>query len=87
MFLIFAFEGAVTSQVSAMKHTNSSKVFYIAAATLVSKPPVYLETSDRVNVGKGVVRAFSVWLIMEGAVAKPMRIVVVSHLPEMLDST
>ena len=49
MFLIFAFEGDVTSQVSALKDTSSPKVFYIAAATLVSVSPVFLKTKDRVS--------------------------------------
>ena len=37
VFLLFAFEGAVTSQVSALKDTNSQKVLCIAAGTLVSE--------------------------------------------------
>lgn len=35
MFLFFAFEGAVTSQLSAIKDTESLEVYYIAMATLV----------------------------------------------------
>ncbi|CAB1104148.1 unnamed protein product [Ectocarpus sp. CCAP 1310/34] len=34
VFLFFAFEGAVTSQVSALRSTSSSTVFYAAVATL-----------------------------------------------------
>eukprot|EP00903_Cladosiphon_okamuranus_P014942 g13833.t1 len=47
VFLIFAFEGAVTSQVSALKDTNSSKVFYMAAATLVLYPALMLIMTAR----------------------------------------
>ncbi|CAN0367524.1 unnamed protein product [Ectocarpus sp. 6 AP-2014] len=38
VFLLFAFEGAVTSQVSALRTTSSSTVFYAAVATLVFYP-------------------------------------------------
>ncbi|CAM9869077.1 unnamed protein product, partial [Ectocarpus fasciculatus] len=38
VFLFFAFEGAVTSQVSALRSASSSTVFYAALATLVLYP-------------------------------------------------
>eukprot|EP00903_Cladosiphon_okamuranus_P018718 g17231.t1 len=49
VFLIFAFEGAVTSQVSALKDTNSSKVFYVAAVTLVLYPMLMLTMTARTH--------------------------------------
>ncbi|CAB1104649.1 unnamed protein product [Ectocarpus sp. CCAP 1310/34] len=38
IFLFFAFEGAVTSQVSALRSTSSSKLYYAALVTLVLYP-------------------------------------------------
>ncbi|CAM9430646.1 unnamed protein product [Ectocarpus sp. 12 AP-2014] len=74
VFLFFAFEGAVTSQVSALRSTSSSTVFYAAVATLVLYPVVMVAMvarTHRVRVRSDALIVFTSNETDEGSTGKP----------------
>ncbi|CAN0166666.1 unnamed protein product, partial [Ectocarpus sp. 4 AP-2014] len=74
VFLFFAFEGAVTSQVSALRSTSSSTVFYAAVATLALYPVLMVAMvarTHRVRVRSDALIVFTSNETDEGSTGKP----------------